>query len=32
VPEPSTYGALLMGVGLAGFGLRRWRQQKTAKA
>ncbi len=28
VPEPSTYGAMLMGAGLALFGLRRWRQQQ----
>jgi len=25
VPEPSTYGALLLGVGLVFFGVRRWR-------
>ncbi|MDI1251289.1 MAG: autotransporter-associated beta strand repeat-containing protein [Lacunisphaera sp.] len=31
VPEPSTYGALLMGAGLAGFGLRRWRQKRAAR-
>lgn len=29
VPEPSTYGAMLMGAGLAIFGLRRWRQQRA---
>lgn len=27
VPEPSTYGALLLGAGLVAFGLRRWRRQ-----
>jgi len=32
VPEPSTYGAMLMGAGLAVFGLRRWRQKRTAGA
>lgn len=26
VPEPSTYGAILMGVSLAAFGYRRWRR------
>ncbi len=32
VPEPSTYGAMLMAAGLLGFGYRRWRQQRaTAK-
>jgi fibronectin-binding autotransporter adhesin len=30
VPEPSTYGALLMGAGLAAFGVRRWRRQRRA--
>lgn len=30
VPEPSTYGALLIGVGLACFGWRRWRTQRAA--
>ncbi len=32
VPEPSTYGAILMGVGLTVFGLRRWRQRRGARA
>lgn len=31
VPEPSTYGAMLLGAGLAFFGYRRWRQQRAAK-
>jgi len=31
VPEPSTYGALLMGAGLAVFGFRRWRQKCAAR-
>ncbi|WP_415908830.1 autotransporter-associated beta strand repeat-containing protein [Oleiharenicola sp. Vm1] len=30
VPEPSTYGAMLMGAGLALFGYRRWRQSRAA--
>jgi len=30
VPEPSTYGALLLGAGLAVFGWRRWRQRRVA--
>lgn len=30
VPEPSTYGAMLMGAGLAFFGYRRWRRQRQA--
>lgn len=30
VPEPSTYGALLMGVGVLFFGLRRWRARARA--
>lgn len=30
VPEPSTYGAMLMGAGLVFFGYRRWRQQRAA--
>lgn len=29
VPEPSTYGAMLMGAGLAFFGYRRWRQARA---
>jgi autotransporter-associated beta strand protein len=29
VPEPSTYGALLVGAGLAAFGFRRWRQRRV---
>ncbi|MBA3849604.1 MAG: hypothetical protein C0502_06365 [Opitutus sp.] len=29
VPEPSTYGALLMAAGLVGFGYRRWRQTRV---
>jgi hypothetical protein len=32
VPEPSTYGALLLGAGLAFFGLRRWRAARRATA
>jgi len=32
VPEPSTYGAMLMGAGLAFFGYRRWRQQRAVAA
>jgi autotransporter-associated beta strand protein len=31
VPEPSTYGLIMMGVGLAGFGYRRWRQTRPGK-
>lgn len=30
VPEPSTYGAILMGLGSAAVGLRRWRQKRLA--
>lgn len=30
VPEPSTYGALFIGVGLAFFSFRRWRAQRAA--
>ncbi len=30
VPEPSTYGVLFLGAGLAIFGLRRWRQSRVA--
>lgn len=30
VPEPSTYGAMLMGAGLAFFGYRRWRRNRRA--
>jgi autotransporter-associated beta strand protein len=30
VPEPSTYGAMLMAAGLAAFGYRRWKQRKAA--
>lgn len=30
VPEPSTYGALLMGAGLALLGYRRWRRRRAA--
>ncbi len=30
VPEPSTYGAMLMGAGLAFFGWRRWRKVHPA--
>lgn len=30
VPEPSTYGALLLGAGLAVLGWRRWRQRRAA--
>ena len=29
VPEPSTYGALLLGAGFALLGYRRWRAQKS---
>ena len=32
VPEPSTYGAILTGLGLMVFGLRRWRQRRGARA
>ncbi|MBI2514292.1 MAG: PEP-CTERM sorting domain-containing protein [Opitutae bacterium] len=32
VPEPSTYGALLLGAGLALFGIRRWRMHRVATA
>lgn len=32
VPEPSTYGAMFMGAGLAFFGYRRWRQQRAVAA
>jgi autotransporter-associated beta strand protein len=33
VPEPSTYGAMLLGAGLAFFGWRRWKQKpRAAKA
>ncbi len=32
VPEPSTYGAMLMGAGLAFFALRRWRRSRAARA
>ncbi|WP_425609083.1 PEP-CTERM sorting domain-containing protein [Synoicihabitans lomoniglobus] len=32
MPEPSTYGAILMGTGLATFLLRRKRRQTTAPA
>jgi autotransporter-associated beta strand protein len=32
VPEPSTYGAMLMGAGLAFFGYRRWRRQRQSNA
>jgi len=31
VPEPSTYGAMLLGAGLAVFGLRRWRRNRTTR-
>lgn len=31
VPEPSTYGALLMGAGLLFFGYRRWRKRQSAE-
>lgn len=30
IPEPSTYGAMLLGAGLACFGVRRWRQSRLA--
>jgi len=29
VPEPSTYGAILLGAGLTCFGVRRWRQSRA---
>ncbi|AOS43763.1 hypothetical protein Verru16b_00819 [Lacunisphaera limnophila] len=32
VPEPSTYGALLLGLSAAFFGWRRWRRSLTARA
>ncbi|MCW5548464.1 MAG: autotransporter-associated beta strand repeat-containing protein, partial [Opitutaceae bacterium] len=32
VPEPSTYGAMLMAAGLAAFGYRRWKQRKAVPA
>lgn len=32
VPEPATYGALLIGTGLAGFGLRRWRRRPAPRS
>lgn len=31
VPEPSTYGAILMGAGLAIFGIRRWRRSQPVR-
>lgn len=31
VPEPSTYGAMLMGAGLVLFGVRRWRRTRAAR-
>ncbi len=31
VPEPSTYGAMLLGAGLAFFGLRRWRRGRAVR-
>jgi fibronectin-binding autotransporter adhesin len=31
VPEPSTYGALLMASALAAFGYNRWRKRRAAK-
>lgn len=31
VPEPSTYGAMLMGAGLALFGYRKWRRSRPAQ-
>jgi len=30
VPEPSTYGAMFVGAGLAFFGWRRWRRKRAA--
>jgi len=32
VPEPSTYGALLLGAGLGLLGYRRWRQTRAARS
>ncbi|MCW5548952.1 MAG: autotransporter-associated beta strand repeat-containing protein, partial [Opitutaceae bacterium] len=32
VPEPSTYGAMLMAAGLAAFGYRRWKLRKAVPA
>jgi autotransporter-associated beta strand protein len=32
VPEPSTYGAMLMGAGLAVFGYRRWRTKRRSES
>jgi hypothetical protein len=32
VPEPSTYGAMLLGAAVVFFGWRRWRQAATARA
>jgi hypothetical protein len=32
VPEPSTYGAILLGLGLGGLGLRRWRADRRRSA
>lgn len=32
VPEPSTYGAILMAAGLAFFGLRRWRRIRSVRS
>ena len=30
IPEPSTYGMMLLGAGIAFFGIRRWRESKRA--
>ena len=30
VPEPSTYGAIMIGLGIAGFGYRKWRSKKRS--
>jgi autotransporter-associated beta strand protein len=32
VPEPATYGAILMGTALAGLGYRRWKTKRPAQA
>ncbi len=32
VPEPSTYGAILMGAGLAFFGYRRWKSRANVQS